>query len=66
MILKSYDIAARIPMTTAARNAGASGRTHWWAHVATVSAANKHAACIKARKKELVPAHADKLRAFSR
>jgi len=66
MILKSYDIAARIPMTTAARNAGATGRTHWWAHVATVSAANKHAACSKVRQSGNAPASADKLRAYAR
>lgn len=66
MILKSYEIHARLPMTTAARNAGATGRTHWWAFVTTVNASNKQAACAKARKLELVPACADKLRAYNR
>ena len=63
-LLKSYDISARIPMTTEARNAGATGSKFWWAHVATVSAASKQAACAKARSQ--APAHADRLKAYAR
>lgn len=66
MILKSYEIHARMPMTTVARNAGATGRTHWWAFVATVNASNKKAACAKLRKLGKAPAPADKLRAIAR
>ena len=64
-ILKKYDVIARIPMTIEARNAGATGRAHWWAFVATVDARNKQHACAKARKLDL-PCHLDKLRAFPR
>lgn len=64
MTTKSYEIHARMPMTVAARNAGAKGRIHWWAFVVNVNATNKHAACAKARLQ--APSHADKLRAFSR
>ncbi len=63
-LLKSYEVHCRMPMTTEARNAGATGRTYWWAFVDFVSARNKHHACAKAR--QLAPAHADKLQAFSR
>lgn len=65
-ILKSYDITARLPMTTEARNAGATGRNFWWALVGRVNATSKRAACAKLRKAGDVPASADKLRAFSR
>lgn len=66
MILKSYNVIARLPMTVEARNAGATGRKHWWALVARVNALNKHAACAKVRKSGDMPASADKLRAFCR
>jgi hypothetical protein len=66
MNIKSYEIHARMPMTNQARNAGATGRTHWWAVVGTVNAATKKSACSKLRKLGEVPACADKLRAFSR
>ncbi len=65
-ILKSYDITARLPMTTEARNAGATGRTHWWALAGRVNASSKRAACAKFRRSEQMPAAADKLRAFGR
>ena len=64
MILKSYEVHCRMPLTIEARNAGATGRTHWWAFVGLVNARNKHHACAKARA--TAPAHADKLRAVSR
>jgi hypothetical protein len=63
--MKSYDIAARLPLTIEARNAGATGRKFWWAHVGTVNATSKRAACAKARKNMNV-FNADKLRAFAR
>jgi hypothetical protein len=63
-LLKSYEVHCRMPLTTEARNAGATGRTYWWAFVDFVSARNKHHACAKVR--QLAPAHADKLQAFSR
>lgn len=63
-LLKSYEIHCRMPMTIEARNAGATGRKHWWAFVATVNARNSAHACAKVRAN--APAHADKLRAFSR
>lgn len=65
-LTKSYDITARLPMTVEARNAGATGRTHWWVLAGTVSATSKRAACAKFRKSGNVPASADKLRAHSR
>jgi hypothetical protein len=65
-LLKSYDITARLPMTTEARNAGATGRTHWWIFAGRVNAKSKHAACAKLRKSGDMPAAADKLRAFPR
>jgi hypothetical protein len=66
MILKSYDITARLPMTTEARNAGATGRSYWWELAGRVNATSKRAACAKFRKCGEMPAAADKLRAFSR
>ena len=65
-LLKSYDITARLPMTTEARNAGATGRKYWWTLAGRVNATSKRAACAKLRKSEDMPASADKLRAFSR
>lgn len=65
-LLKSFDITARIPMTTSARNAGAIGRNYWWAFVGRINATSKRAACAKLRKSGDMPASADKLRAFSR
>ena len=65
-ILKSYDITARLPMTTEARNAGATGRNYWWALAGRVNAISKRAACAKLRKSGDMPASADKLRAYSR
>ena len=64
MILKSYDVEVRIPMTTAARNAGAIGRTHWWAYAGRIAAKSKRHACALMRKCEW--AYADKLRAHTR
>jgi hypothetical protein len=65
-LLKSYDITGRVPMTTAAKNAGATGRTHWWQHLGRVNASSKRAACAKLRKLGQVPAAVDKLKANSR
>ena len=65
-LTKSYDITARLPMTTEAKNAGATGRTHWWVLAGRVSAISKRAACAKLRKSGDMPAAADKLRAHSR
>lgn len=65
-LLKSYDITARLPMTTEARNAGATGRTHWWVFGGRVNATSKRAACAKFRKSCAMPAAADKLKAYSR
>ena len=64
-LLKSYDITARLPMTTEARNAGATGRKFWWILAGRVNATSKRAACAKFRKSGDMPASADKLRAFS-
>jgi hypothetical protein len=66
MILKSYDITARLPMTATARNAGATGRRYWWVLAGRVNASSKRAACAKFRKSGDVPGAADKLRAYSR
>ena len=63
-LLKSYEVHCRMPLTIEARNAGAGGRTYWWAFVAFVDARNKHHACAKARVD--APARADKLRAVPR
>ncbi len=64
--LKSYDVNAQLPMTTEARNAGATGRKYWWVFVGRVNATSKRAACAKLRKSGDVPASAKKLRAFNR
>jgi hypothetical protein len=63
-LLKSYDVMVRLPMTAAARNAGATGRTHWWAYAGRINARSKRHACALMRKGEW--AYAEKLRAFSR
>lgn len=65
-LLKSYDITARLPMTVEARNAGATGRTHWWVFAGRVNATSKRAACAKFRRSGDMPAAADKLKAYSR
>jgi hypothetical protein len=64
-ILKAYDITGRVPMSIAARNAGAIGRTHWWVFVGTISARSKRHACAKMRKQGISGA-ITKLKAFSR
>ena len=66
MILKSYDVIARLPLTNQARNAGATGRAYWWALAGRVNATSKRAACAKLRNSGDMPAAADKLRAFPR
>lgn len=48
-------------MTVEARNAGATGRTHWWVFAARVKALSARAACAIVRKGEF--AYVDKLRA---
>jgi hypothetical protein len=65
MLLKSFDITGRQPMTTEARNAGATGRTHWWVHLGAVSARSKRHACAKLRAQG-IPAAVDKLKAYAR
>ena len=65
-LLKSYDVTARLPMTTEARNAGATGRRYWWVLVGRVNATSKRHACAKLRKSGDMPTSADKLRAFAR
>lgn len=65
-LLKSYNITARLPLTVEARNAGATGRTHWWMFAGRVNAMSKRAACAKFRKSSDMPAAADKLKACSR
>jgi len=52
-------------MTTAARNAGATGRTHWWCLAEIVSAKSARAACAAHRKTGQF-AYADKLKAIAR
>ena len=59
--MKTYNIHARLPMTIEARNAGATGRNHWWVFAARVKATTARAACAIVRKGEF--AHVDKLRA---
>lgn len=64
--IKSYDVIARLPLTPEARNAGATGRTHWWVLAGRVNARSKRHACAKLRASGDMPACADKLRAHSR
>jgi hypothetical protein len=52
-------------MSVEARNAGATGRTHWWIFVGRVFGRNKKHACAKLRKSDAMPYAADKLRAYS-
>jgi hypothetical protein len=60
--MKTYIVHARLPMTTEARNAGATGRRYWWAYCDTLLARNaKHACAIHRRSGRF--AQADKLRA---
>ena len=61
--MKTYNVHARLPMTVEARNAGATGRTHWWVLAARVKAHSARAACAMVRKGEFGFAYADKLRA---
>jgi hypothetical protein len=63
--MKSYEIHARLPLTTAARNAGATGRKHWWVLAEVIQAKSARAACAAHRKTGRF-AYADKLRAVAR
>lgn len=63
--MTTYEIHARIPMTNEARNAGATGRTHWWVLAEIVKAKSGRAACAAHRASGAF-AYADKLRAISR
>ena len=63
MKMKNYEIHARLPMTTAAKNAGATGRTHWWVLADKVKARNAKHACAMHRKDGRF-AYCDKLRAI--
>jgi hypothetical protein len=65
-MLKSYEVHCRLPLTTLARNAGATGRKYWWALVGCINATSKTHACARARKQGVVPTHADKLKAYTR
>jgi hypothetical protein len=60
--MKTYEVHARLPMTAAARNAGATGRTHWWVLALVILAKSGRAACAAQRTTGLFTA-ADKLRA---
>jgi hypothetical protein len=62
---KVFSITARLPMTVEARNAGATGRLHWWVFIGRVHAINKHAACARAKALGLVPCHATKTKAYN-
>lgn len=63
--MQTYEIHARLPLTAAARNAGATGRKHWWVLADTVKATSARAACAAHRKSGKF-AYADKLRAVAR
>lgn len=63
--MKAYEVHARLPLTSAARNAGATGRKHWWVLAGTIKAASGRAACAAHRKSGKF-AYADKLRAIAR
>lgn len=65
MTTKSYEIHARLPLTNQARNAGATGRKHWWALADIVQARSARHACALHRKNGAF-AYADKLRAVAR
>ena len=62
--MKTYEIQARLPMTAAARNAGATGRNYWWCVASRAKAVSGRAACAAHRKTGLF-AYADKLRAVA-
>ena len=63
--MKTYTVHARLPMTTAARNAGATGRAYWWCLAEIVCAKSARAACAAHRKTGQF-AYADKLKAIAR
>jgi hypothetical protein len=63
--MNTYEVHARLPMTTEARNAGAIGRTHWWVLAEIIKAPSARAACAAHRKTGAF-AYADKLRAIAR
>ena len=60
--MKTYEVHARLPLTNQARNAGATGRAHWWALALVTVAKSGRAACAAHRKTGSF-AYADKLRA---
>ena len=60
--MKTYEIHARLPLTNQARNAGATGRTHWWVLALVTVAKSGRAACADQRKTGCF-AHAERLRA---
>jgi len=62
--MKTYEIQARLPLTTTARNAGATGRKFWWCVATRVKATSGRAACAAHRKNGHF-AYADKLRAIA-
>jgi hypothetical protein len=60
--MNTYTVHARLPITAAARNAGAIGRRYYWVHCDTLLARNaKHACAIHRRSGRF--AYAGKLRA---
>jgi len=63
--MQTYEIHARLPMTHAARNAGATGRKHWWVLAEVLQAKSAKAACAAHRKTGRF-AYVDKLRAIAR
>jgi hypothetical protein len=63
--MNTYEVHARLPMTNAARNAGATGRTYWWVLAEIIKAPSARAACAVHRKSGMF-AYVDKLRAIAR
>jgi hypothetical protein len=63
--MQTYEIHARLPLTNTARNAGATGRKHWWVLAEVLQAKSARAACAAHRKAGAF-AHADKLKAIAR
>ena len=63
--MRTYEIHARLPLTSAARNAGATGRKHWWVLAEVIQAPSARAACAAHRKNGAF-AYAEKLRAVAR
>jgi hypothetical protein len=63
--MKTYEIHARLPLTNTARNAGATGRKHWWVLADIIKAPSARAACAAHRKTGSF-AYAEKLKAIAK